>query len=230
MQACPSGDKIPQVRQVSITYPFWRRIALSAALAGGTSCLAFAAQAPRNLQAGAQSAQMQANSQNGIRSAEGQLEIRNVQQQLQSGGFYQGNADGIDGPATRAAVRAYQHASKLKVNGLLDRETLQRLGVGNIGQANRIAPAGSNAASSIGSRHPIDGQDFNAEDMNENSASTVRAVQRQLQQQGMYSGAIDGVMSAKTNSALRKYQRQNGLPVSGRLDAQTLTSLGIQQQ
>ena len=49
--------------------------------------------------------------------------------------------------------------------------------------------------------------------------------QEQLQAQGHYRGPIDGVMGSGTRRALARFQRQNGLPVTARLDQQTLDSL-----
>ena len=60
--------------------------------------------------------------------------------------------------------------------------------------------------------------------------NTVQAAQQQLTRQSMYSGAVDGVMGPKTASAIRYYQRQNGLKVTRRLDRETLSSLGVTRQ
>ena len=49
--------------------------------------------------------------------------------------------------------------------------------------------------------------------------------QQQLQAQGLYRGPIDGVMGGGTRRALARFQRENGLPVTARLDQQTLDSL-----
>jgi len=49
--------------------------------------------------------------------------------------------------------------------------------------------------------------------------------QEQLQAQGLYRGPIDGVMGSGTRRALARFQRQNGLPVTARLDQLTLDSL-----
>jgi peptidoglycan hydrolase-like protein with peptidoglycan-binding domain len=53
-----------------------------------------------------------------------------AQERLAALGFDPGTADGIMGPRTRAAIRAYQRRSGLRVTGTLDSATVQGLGVG----------------------------------------------------------------------------------------------------
>lgn len=59
------------------------------------------------------------------------------------------------------------------------------------------------------------------------SPEMVRRAQSALREQGYYEGEADGVMSPRTSSALRTYQREHKLPESGDLDPQTAKSLGI---
>ena len=58
-----------------------------------------------------------------------QTEAKSAQQKLKDDGYYNGKVDGIDGPMTHAAVRKYQQSQNLTVNGRLDRETCNSLGV-----------------------------------------------------------------------------------------------------
>lgn len=55
----------------------------------------------------------------------------------------------------------------------------------------------------------------------------VRAVQRSLKDQGFYYGEVDGEEGSETYAALRRYQIRNGLDVTGKLNSQTLASLGL---
>lgn len=52
-----------------------------------------------------------------------------VQENLRRLGYYKGSVDGVNGPATRNAIRAYQVDRGLPVTGRLDRELLQDLGL-----------------------------------------------------------------------------------------------------
>jgi peptidoglycan hydrolase-like protein with peptidoglycan-binding domain len=53
----------------------------------------------------------------------------------------------------------------------------------------------------------------------------VRAAQRHLKEHGYYSGPVDGVIGPATEGAIRAYQRDRGLRVTGRLDSPTARSL-----
>lgn len=55
--------------------------------------------------------------------------------------------------------------------------------------------------------------------------SDVRQAQEKLRQDGFYHGRIDGVDGPKTRQALRSYQKKNGLPVTARLDQNTMNEL-----
>ena len=57
--------------------------------------------------------------------------------------------------------------------------------------------------------------------------SVVVQVQQELARAGYYRGAIDGVIGNGTRSAIRAYERANGLPVDGRLDTQLLRTMGL---
>jgi hypothetical protein len=57
--------------------------------------------------------------------------------------------------------------------------------------------------------------------------ATVAAVQRRLARGGYYRGAIDGVIGHGTRSAIRAFERNNGLRVDGRIDRQLLLTLGL---
>jgi peptidoglycan hydrolase-like protein with peptidoglycan-binding domain len=55
----------------------------------------------------------------------------------------------------------------------------------------------------------------------------VREVQRALQQQGYYQGAIDGIVGPKTKSGVREFQQDENLPVTGKVDEKTAEQLGV---
>lgn len=57
--------------------------------------------------------------------------------------------------------------------------------------------------------------------------SVVVSAQEQLAGLGYYGGAIDGAFGPRTSEAIQRYQRDYGLPVTGRLDGNTRASLGI---
>lgn len=52
-----------------------------------------------------------------------------VQQELAQAGYYRGAIDGVIGDGTRRAIRAYERANRLPVDGRIDDELLSRMGV-----------------------------------------------------------------------------------------------------
>jgi hypothetical protein len=52
-------------------------------------------------------------------------------------------------------------------------------------------------------------------------------VQRALRSHGYYYGSIDGVIGSGSRSAIRAYQHDRGLPITGRIDRELLRSLRI---
>ena len=59
--------------------------------------------------------------------------------------------------------------------------------------------------------------------------ATVYQAQKVLKERGYNPGALDGLGGKKTEAALRKFQQEKGLPVSGKLDEKTKEGLGIKE-
>src|SRR4029450_9013619 len=59
------------------------------------------------------------------------------------------------------------------------------------------------------------------------SQEQIKAAQERLKAAGHDPGSVDGVWGPQTDSAVRAYQQQHGLPVSGALDEATRTALGL---
>ena len=57
------------------------------------------------------------------------------------------------------------------------------------------------------------------------SNPTVMKAQQTLQALGMYDGAVDGVMGPGTAAAIRDFQSQSGLDVTGKLDLKTMKEI-----
>jgi hypothetical protein len=55
--------------------------------------------------------------------------------------------------------------------------------------------------------------------------NNTRAVQAALAWRGFYNGRIDGVMGPETRSAIRAFQRQQGLPETGEIDSNLTKAL-----
>jgi peptidoglycan hydrolase-like protein with peptidoglycan-binding domain len=56
---------------------------------------------------------------------------------------------------------------------------------------------------------------------------TTQQVQQKLQQQGLYTGRVDGVWGPATEGAVRSYQQQHNLNATGKLDPDTIAALDM---
>lgn len=57
------------------------------------------------------------------------------------------------------------------------------------------------------------------------SVGSTKDVQGKLQQQGLYHGAVDGIVGPETKAAVHSYQQSQHLTPTGHLDSATLNSL-----
>ncbi|BCH26029.1 peptidoglycan-binding domain-containing protein [Mesorhizobium sp. L-8-3] len=138
--------------------------------------------------------------------------VERVQAVLRDLDFYGGKVDGITGPNTRQAIEAYRKTVGLPVSGDIDDTLLEQLGAATAGIAPRLpvpvprvgpeqlAPEARPAASPSGSDPRI-----------------VR-IQAGLKAFGNDDIEIDGIVGARTKSAIREFQSLFGLPVTGEPD------------
>ena len=59
------------------------------------------------------------------------------------------------------------------------------------------------------------------------SGADVKTLQKRLKQWGYYTGAVDGVFGPKTLTAVKLFQRKNGLSADGIVGPKTLAALGM---
>jgi peptidoglycan hydrolase-like protein with peptidoglycan-binding domain len=83
--------------------------------------------------------------------AQGADTIRAAQQALKEKGYDPGEADGVDGPKTRSAVRAFQRKQNLQADGKLGPQTLDGLGVQHASAGTQMKKAGTNVKTSYSS-------------------------------------------------------------------------------
>lgn len=60
------------------------------------------------------------------------------------------------------------------------------------------------------------------------SDEQVKAAQQALKDKGHDPGMVDGKMGAKTQAAIRDFQKAQGMEATGRLDMKTMQSLGME--
>ncbi|HEX8073701.1 MAG TPA: peptidoglycan DD-metalloendopeptidase family protein [Thermoleophilaceae bacterium] len=114
---------------------------------------------------------------------------------------YHGSIDGIRGSGTTRAVRVFQKAHRLPVDGIVGPRTRRALG-------RRGAPGFGHRTMRRGQR----GWD-------------VAALQFLLQRRGFSPGSIDGGFGSGTDGALRRFQRSAGLGADSRAGPATLRAL-----
>jgi peptidoglycan hydrolase-like protein with peptidoglycan-binding domain len=192
--------------------------------------------------------------------------IESVQQALKDQGFYYGEITGEMNSDLTVAIRRYQIRTGLQVNGQLNSQTLQSLGLNSSASAQPAAKAvspspagpkpveqspaeGPNMTPAPIQPFPNTPQDQQVYPSNpvapDASTSGVLArtpfetappdVQRNvivsaqiaLARRGLYQEEINGVYGPAMEFSLRAYQARTKLPVTGRLDLQTLAALRL---
>lgn len=114
-------------------------------------------------------------------------QVKQVQAALNTAGYSAGPADGALGPKSRAAISRYQSDNNLAATGEINTELLTNLGVESEG------------------RIPV----------NVTGAEVIRATKKELQAHGYASGDVNGTMDPTTSAAIRAYQSDAGLEVTG---------------
>jgi murein DD-endopeptidase MepM/ murein hydrolase activator NlpD len=124
-----------------------------------------------------------------------------LQVALSARGLYHGSVDGLEGPATTAAVKRFQHRAGLRADGVAGRRTRRALG-----------PYGRHL---LGSRPLARGA----------RGWDVAALQFLLAWHGFPAGTFDGVLGWHTDGALRRFQRWAHLAVDGIAGPTTFAAL-----
>ena len=141
----------------------------------------------------------------GLHQGQSGPEVKALQTALLGAGIsLAGGADGVFGPGTRAAVASFQSARGLPATGEVDSATLAAL-----------SPAAAPAASAGTGELALGAQ-----------GDAVKALQQALTAAGVYvPGGPDGTFGASTQTAVKNFQRWNGLEVTGVANAATMAKL-----
>jgi SpoIID/LytB domain protein len=135
-------------------------------------------------------------------------DVRDVQQLLSALAMYEGPIDGIYGTRTAAAVRAFQDARGLSVDGVVGSRTRGEL-AGLLGAAEhrRVLTADGSLL-----RRGVTGD-------------VVRALQVVLGTLGYDPGPVDGIFGSRTAQAVRLFQQDENLLVDGVVGIQSRAAL-----
>ncbi|HSK69092.1 MAG TPA: peptidoglycan-binding protein [Candidatus Limnocylindria bacterium] len=141
-----------------------------------------------------------------LRTGDSGAEVQRMQAALIAQKYLSGAADGKFGANTYEAVRRFQQANGLAVDGLAGNRTLTIL-YAAAGTGGGAAPRASGTLE-YGS-----------------SGSAVVSLQKALTQLGFNTGGADGKFGANTQKAVEAFQRANGLAADGKAGPATLAKL-----
>jgi peptidoglycan hydrolase-like protein with peptidoglycan-binding domain len=136
--------------------------------------------------------------------------VAQLQARLNSLGFSVGSADGVFGPRTTAAVKAFQRARGLTADGVVGPATWSKLGIGDRRVAPPTTQGGSGPTLKLGAR-----------------GEPVRQLQLRLHAMGFPNLAVDGSFGPGTLAAVKSFQRARGLTADGVVGPATWSKLGI---
>jgi len=146
--------------------------------------------------------------------------VISVQKAIEAAGTpVRGGVDGVFGLGVTRTLEDFQRAKGLPVNGLLDETTAVALGL--------VAPAQAPSAQSAAA---INNVAFTIDSLPQRGerGDRVRALQQALLSKGIkIRGGADGSFGQLTSTAIKRFQRQNGLEITGAMNAQTAYKLGL---
>ena len=149
--------------------------------------------------------------------------VAQLQEALIQLGYLTGKADGNYGDKTVAAVKAFQKANNLKVDGQAGEETQKLLYGGTAAAAATATPKPTATPKATPTATPASDGVLRKGD----KGSEVKALQQKLIQLGYLTGKADGVYGIKTMEAVKAYQKAQKLKADGVAGAKTLGSLNL---
>ncbi len=160
---------------------------------------------------------------------ENKVLITAVQRELARLGIYTDAIDGLSGPRTRAAISTWQTAAGIKVTGEATPELLTALRK-PVASAPPAAPAVPAVVKEAANTDQVAAAVARAEELEREQAALaqgkqLRKVQEALNLIGYGPLTVDGQTSQSTSDAIRRFQLDNGLPVTGELNDKVVARL-----
>ncbi len=132
--------------------------------------------------------------------------VKELQRRLKELGYYNSTIDGEYGSGTVSAVKAFQKKNSLSQTGTADSATLKKV----------------YSTSAISANDKENTADTTTTLKRGSKGEAVKELQRRLKELGYYKSTIDGEYGSGTVSAVKAFQKKNGLTQSGTADAATL--------
>ena len=152
--------------------------------------------------------------------------VLQLQQALNALGYDTNGADGKFGKGTEQAVKDYQKANGLTVDGKAGVKTLAQL------YASSSSSGSTNGSTSGSMNGSASSEIYTAKNPNTlqsgDSGSKVTQLQNALKLLGFYTGGVDGKFGSGTKKAVMQFQRANGLTADGLAGTKTQTLLYAQ--
>ena len=179
-------------------------------------------------------------------------DVRELQQALIDLGYLKGTADGIFGNKTEIAVRKFQKANKLSVDGLAGLTTRELI----LKKSQSKKVVSTNAPAPVTAAPATPAPDTSVQAVSNDTVSTakpaaassagqetsslfgsyavirygskgdrVKTLQQALITLGYLTGSPDGIFGSKTRTAVKSFQRSNKLTVDGVAGKKTLTAI-----
>lgn len=147
--------------------------------------------------------------------------VANMQRALAELGYYKSTIDGKFGTGTRTAVRTFQAANKLTVDGVAGPATLAKL---EAMTGIDIDGSGTSSGGSTVTGKGLFGGVYTTLQSGD-VGSRVRTLQAALKALGFSIGTVDGDFGASTLSAVKAFQKATGLTADGKAGKKTLQKL-----
>ncbi|MGV0102903.1 peptidoglycan-binding domain-containing protein [Nostoc sp. DSM 114167] len=158
--------------------------------------------------------------------------VRNLQQKLRTAGFYQSSVTQVYDASTQEAVRRFQKAAGLPVDGIVGASTLQKLENWQAKKpTNRATQAQRTTAVSAQAKKPSTTNSATSKRRNPNyltkgdEGEDVKALQEKLRIAGFYYGNATGIFGPITEEAVKRFQDSYKLSVDGVVGPATLSKL-----
>jgi peptidoglycan hydrolase-like protein with peptidoglycan-binding domain len=175
-------------------------------------------------------------------------QLADLQWQLAVHGYDPGASDGSVGPRTEEAIQQYQADAGLPVDGQPSTQLLEHLqytdppvlnrhtAQARQGQPTYGAPSDESDESNNGPPYD-DGGGYGQQGPSQPPPQIGAApslmqvytatVQEELARRRYYSGPVDGVLGGQTRAAIRDFQEDNGLPVTGEVSLELVNYLRL---
>lgn len=153
--------------------------------------------------------------------------VQCLQQTLNAQGYNSGPVDGKFGSVTYRAVRSYQQAKGLYVDGIVGRQTGTALGIWGTATSGGSTGGSTGGGTTGGGTQAPSGCAISSSLRLGSSGAQVTCLQRALAAAGYSPGPADGSFGNQTRAAVVRYQQAKGLYVDGIAGRQTGTALGI---